>query len=131
MNEPKISIPIYITPDGSEVVIPADLAAKTKFTKDGMPDRRLKANADFVAWADAQDQMVAARESQFDAIKAEVINAWAEKSAIPDEFARRRAKAYALRVWNGQSSGLPRAERIDRVRKALESQGMSMEGIEL
>jgi hypothetical protein len=41
------------------------------------------------------------------------------------------AQAYALRVWNGQSPDVPRAERLRRVAKALEGQGLSMEGVEL
>lgn len=41
------------------------------------------------------------------------------------------AQAYALRVWNGQSNTVPRSERLRRVAKALEGQGLSMEGVEL
>lgn len=41
------------------------------------------------------------------------------------------AQAYALRVWSGQSPDVPRNERLRRVAKALEGQGMSMEGVEL
>lgn len=41
------------------------------------------------------------------------------------------AQAYALRVWNGQSPDVPRNERLRRVAKALEGQGLSMEGVEL
>lgn len=41
------------------------------------------------------------------------------------------AQAYALRVWNGQTPDLPRVVRLERVRKALEGQGLSMEGVEL
>jgi hypothetical protein len=48
-----------------------------------------------------------------------------------DEFARRQAQAYANRIWAGQSVSLPRAERLRRVKSALEGQGMSMEGVNL
>jgi hypothetical protein len=47
------------------------------------------------------------------------------------EILRRKAQGFALRVWSGQSDSVPRAERIARVQKALERQGMSMEGVEL
>jgi hypothetical protein len=49
----------------------------------------------------------------------------------PTEFDRRRAIGLARRVWDGQSPSLPRKERLERVRKALEKQGLSMEGVEL
>lgn len=41
------------------------------------------------------------------------------------------AQAYANRVWSGQSDHVPRNERLERVRKALEGQGLSMEGVVL
>jgi hypothetical protein len=41
------------------------------------------------------------------------------------------AQAYALRVWNGQSRDVPRAEKLRRVAKALHGQGLSMEGVTL
>jgi hypothetical protein len=41
------------------------------------------------------------------------------------------AQAYAQRVWNGQSVDVPRAEKLRRVEKALEGQGLSMEGVVL
>jgi len=41
------------------------------------------------------------------------------------------SQAYALRVWNGQSESALRPWRIERVRQALEGQGMSMEGVQL
>lgn len=41
------------------------------------------------------------------------------------------AQAYALRVWHGQSVSLPRNERTARVKRALEGQGMSFEGVTL
>lgn len=51
--------------------------------------------------------------------------------AVWDEGLRRQAQAYANRVWAGQSVSLPRAERLRRVKSALEGQGMSMEGVNL
>ena len=51
--------------------------------------------------------------------------------AQPDEFSRRQALAYARRMWEGQSPDLNRATRLDRIRVALEAQGMSMEGVNL
>lgn len=39
------------------------------------------------------------------------------------------AQAYAERVWAGQSDSVPRNERLRRVAKALEGQGLSMEGV--
>lgn len=44
---------------------------------------------------------------------------------------RQAAQHYARRVWNGQSPDVPRNERLRRVAKALEGQGLSMEGVEL
>lgn len=41
------------------------------------------------------------------------------------------AQHYAARVWNGQSPDVPRNERLKRVAKALEGQGLSMEGVVL
>jgi hypothetical protein len=41
------------------------------------------------------------------------------------------AQAYANRVWNGQSPDVPRAERLERVKRALDGQGLSMEGVVL
>jgi hypothetical protein len=48
----------------------------------------------------------------------------------PDED-RQKAQAYAIRVWNGQSVSLGRADRVRRIRAALEGQGLSMEGVKL
>lgn len=45
--------------------------------------------------------------------------------------AAERAQAYAMRVWAGQSDGLGRGERVARVRRAVEGQGLSMEGVRL
>jgi hypothetical protein len=42
-----------------------------------------------------------------------------------------QAQAYALRVWNGQNRDLPRSERLDRVRRALEGQNLPFEGVVL
>lgn len=51
---------------------------------------------------------------------------------IVEKHARAEAaQQYALRVWNGQSDTVPRAERIARVKRALDGQGLSMEGVEL
>lgn len=41
------------------------------------------------------------------------------------------AQAYAIRVWNGQSTDVPRKERIERVKRALEGQNLPFEGVEL
>ena len=41
------------------------------------------------------------------------------------------AQAYALRVWAGQSVNVPYGERRWRVQKALEAQGMTMDGVVL
>lgn len=43
----------------------------------------------------------------------------------------RLAQAYAERVWAGQSPDVPRKERMERIVRALEAQGMSAEGISL
>jgi hypothetical protein len=40
-----------------------------------------------------------------------------------------RAQAYAMRVWSGQASDLKRAERIARVKRALEGQNLPTEGV--
>ena len=42
-----------------------------------------------------------------------------------------RAQEYALRVWHGQSPDALRSWRIERIRLALEGQGLSMEGVSL
>jgi hypothetical protein len=42
-----------------------------------------------------------------------------------------QARAYANRVWNGQSPDVPRHERLERVKRALDGQGLSMEGVVL
>lgn len=43
-----------------------------------------------------------------------------------------RAQALATRIWNGQSPDtLTRTERMERIRRALEAQGLSMENVKL
>lgn len=42
-----------------------------------------------------------------------------------------KAQAYAMRVWNGQSITAPRPWRIERVKAALEGQGLSFDGVVL
>ncbi len=59
--------------------------------------------------------------AQIGAMQAEVINTWAAS----------QAQAYAKRVWDGQGNTIPRVERLRRVAKALEGQGLSMEGVSL
>lgn len=41
------------------------------------------------------------------------------------------AQAYAMRVWEGQSITAPRPWRIERVKAALEGQGLSFDGVVL
>jgi hypothetical protein len=41
------------------------------------------------------------------------------------------AQSLAKRVWNGQSDTVPRVVRLERVRKALEGQGFTMDGVKL
>lgn len=50
---------------------------------------------------------------------------------VVEPSAAERAQAYADRVWAGQSPDAPRAWRVERVRLALEGQGMTMEGVVL
>lgn len=66
------------------------------------------------------------------------INGWRQetgrpesKADISDDAINPVAQAYANRVWSGQSDTVPRNERIERVRKALEGQGFSMDGVVL
>jgi hypothetical protein len=42
------------------------------------------------------------------------------------------AQVYAERIWNGQSpSAMEQKERIQRVKEALQGQGLPLEGVEL
>jgi len=41
------------------------------------------------------------------------------------------AQAYAMRVWDGQSVDVPRAERIERVLNALRGQNLPTDGVSL
>lgn len=120
---------VYVAPDGRQVPIPAELAAKTKFTKAGVPDRRLKANAEFAAWADAVDK--AMPNAKVEGAEADQWVTTAEALPQLAKWPVDAAQAYALRVWNGQNSDVPRNERLQRVAKALEGQGLSMEGVTL
>jgi hypothetical protein len=47
------------------------------------------------------------------------------------EIARRQATGFARKVWASQSDSLPRKDRLERVAKALEKRGMSMDGVDL
>jgi hypothetical protein len=65
-------------------------------------------------------------------VREPITNAMADKALeILSKAADPKAQAYALRVWNGQNTDLPRNERLDRVRRALDGQGLSMEGVVL
>lgn len=50
---------------------------------------------------------------------------------VVPEVADDLAQEYALRIWNGQSPDVPRKERMARVSRGVEAQGMSMEGVRL
>lgn len=76
--------------------------------------------------------------------KAQIAADKAEHSAIVEHVEQHRAdieeavfiidrlaQGLALRIWNGQSPDLVRAERIKRVAAGLEEQGLSMDGVEL
>lgn len=109
------AVNIYTTPSGRVVRIPDELLRTAKFTKDGQPDKRIKGNAAFVAWAEAQDAAPMA-EDEVDAV-------------VDADLAR--AQDYASRVWAGQSPSESRTWRLERVRLALEGQGLSMDGVVL
>lgn len=47
------------------------------------------------------------------------------------EDVRLKAQSLASRIWDGQSPDLSRAERLERVKRGLEAQGLSMEGVTL
>jgi hypothetical protein len=60
--------------------------------------------------------------------ESEVVAPIVEAKPIPDPA----AQALASRIWVGQSpDAVPRGERIERIRIALEAQGLSMEGVKL
>lgn len=122
MNEQSVSV--YITPDGRQVPIPAELVAKTKFNKDGLPDRRSKANAEFMAWADTQDKAQQCPECG-------EVGRHADDCGTGGVMGNPVAQAYARRIWEGQSVDLPDHVRRERVRVALEAQGWTMEGVTL
>jgi hypothetical protein len=50
---------------------------------------------------------------------------------VESEQADDRAQAYALRVWEGQSESLGRATRVERIKAALDGQGLSFDGVKL
>ena len=52
-----------------------------------------------------------------------------EVPPVPSD--RDLAQHLAERIWAGQSSDLPRHERIARVTRGVEAQGFSMEGVVL
>lgn len=54
-----------------------------------------------------------------------------EINAQIDRGLQMRAQAYAMRVWNSQAPQVPRAERIRRVKVALEGQNLPFEGVTL
>lgn len=56
----------------------------------------------------------------------------AKSIADPNYADQAKAQALASRIWNGQSPDtLTRTERMERIRKALEAQGLSMESVKL
>ena len=111
----------HVTPDGREVPIPAEILAVAKFKRDGTPDRRVKA---FDAWADEQDKAVPCAEC-------EEVGRHADDCGTGGVMTNDAARAYALRVWQGQSIDVPDHVRRERVRRALEAQGWTMEGVTL
>jgi hypothetical protein len=130
MNE----INIYITEDGRELRIPPEIMRATVFTKAGLPDKR-KPNAEFHAWleeamAEPHSNGDTSREPE-NVLPVKGHDGVACVTADPRPVVNAEAVEYALRVWRGQTPDLPRAERIRRVKAALEAQGMSMEGVEL
>jgi hypothetical protein len=61
----------------------------------------------------------------------ESLHAALENRVIGVYLASPEAQAYALRIWNGQSPDLLRPDRIERVTRGLEAQGMSMDNVVL
>jgi hypothetical protein len=54
-----------------------------------------------------------------------------ESERAPADDSCERAQAYAMRIWHGQSHDLGMGDRKERIRKALEGQGLSMDGVVL
>ena len=63
--------------------------------------------------------------------KAQIEAANVEVVAPVVASATEAAQSYAMRIWNGQSPDLLRHERIERVTRGLEAQGMSMDNVVL
>jgi hypothetical protein len=154
MNNAVVNL--WISPDGREYVIPMEIAAKTVWRKDGWPDKRVKTNAVFWDWLAQQEKPNARIEGQdapscpecgrvvghyddcsvgmgvLPPVREPVTNAMADKALeILSKAADPKAQAYAERVWNGQNRDIPRGERLDRVRRALEGQNLPFEGVVL
>ena len=141
------AVNVWTTPNGRTVEIPADLYAQVRFTKDGIPDKRSKNNAAFWEWADKQDAACpecGQVEGHYDdcpvGLGATVAAFIAAKGIVSPTstplmdgavFTQRQAQAYANRVWAGQSPDVKRAERIERVKRALAGQNLPFEGVVL
>lgn len=96
----------YIDDKGAHHAIPNHFA-DVKLTRTGLPDKRDRRYADFMAW-------VAGLNTHVDAV-----------GSVPD------GQALASRIWEGQSPDLPRNERMRRIKAALEDKGLTMEGVNL
>lgn len=68
-------------------------------------------------------------KAQIEADEAQAMPAVAPE--IPAIVIDARAQDMALRIWNGQSPDLLRHDRIERVARGLEAQGMSMDNVVL